>query len=450
MTVRRVLPMVLVVGSLVVTESAWSRSARRPVGAAARARTAQSQQKLEAAAKRRYDHGTRAYRKGEYRSALRLYQAAAELVWRPSLAYNIALCHDKLKEFNQAILYMRRFLASKPDARWAVRARSRLRILLSLARVKVRFTSYPSGAAIYIDGKANGLRGRTPATLELPPGRFRARLEASGHEPRRRVITVDVGARNYFDFQLKRQSALKVAASVPGALVAIDDQPAVLAPIRRIVSPGAHRIAVHKEGYYTINRVVRIGPGEQATVFIDLRPTPRYGFLRVRADVTGAIVQVEADAVGETPLSKHKLRTGTYRVYVKKKHYQTWERRVTIISRQLTVLNVHLSPLRSKRQLAWFIAGSAVTGLLLASGVIMTLTAVNAKAEYEDLPRAALRTQGKQFALAADTLIALGILTGGITAFLTWRLKPAPSKGEVIVTPLLGPGLAGISAGGRF
>lgn len=424
-----------------------------PAAALARApnpRQSAAQRKLERAAKQRFLRGTRAYNVGRYREALRHYQAAAALIWRPSLAYNIALCHDKLKEPNQAIINLRRYLVSKPPKVWAERTRRMIRRLMKQARITVRVTSFPSGAAVYVAGKAKGVRGRTPATLILKPGRYTMLVEATGHEPLRKRVRVEVGGRNYFDFQLKRRSALKVATSVAGALVSIDDGPATLAPVRRVVKAGRHRILVRREGYYSVNRVVVIQPGEQSSVFVDLRPRPRYGYLRVKSGVTGAAVSVESEEVGQTPVSRYRLRVGTYRIFVSKKGYQTWEKRISIVAKQITVINVRLSPQTSKRQMAWFISGTVVTGLLLVGGVAMTLTAVNARNEYDDLPTAKLRRQGRSFAFAADALFAVGLVTGAITGFLTWRLRPAASKAEVVVSPMIGPGFAGVTAGGRF
>ena len=426
-----------------------------PAAARARApapnpRQSAAQRKLERAAKQRFLRGTRAYEIGRYREALRHYQAAAELIWRPSLAYNIGLCHDKLKEPNQAIVNLRRYLVSKPPKVWAERTRLMIRRLMKQARVSVRVTSFPSGAAVYVGGKAKGVRGRTPATLSLKPGRYIMLVEATGHEPLRKRVQVDVGASNYVDFQLKRRSALAVATSVAGALVSIDNNPAALAPVRSVVKAGRHRIEVRREGYFTVNRVVVIQPGEQSSVFVDLRPRPRYGFLRVKSGGTGASVRVEGEEVGLTPVLGYRLRVGTYRIYVSKKGYQTWEQRVTIVAQQVTLINVRLSPRTSKRQVAWFVSGSVVTGLLLVGGVAMTLTAINARNAYDDLPTASLRRQGRTFAFAADILFAVGLVTGALTGFLTWRLRPDASKAEVVVSPMLGPGFAGVTAGGRF
>ncbi len=412
---------------------------------------ARTRRLLEVEANKRFRRGTLAYRKGDYEAALRHYNAAADLVYRPSLSYNIALCYEKLNNPEQAVIHLRRYLASKPPPAWAARARKRAARLLKIARVAVKVTSYPAGAAIYLDGRGKGVRGRTPFTMRLPPGSYTLYVEAGGYLPATKEIVVDVGKPNYHDFQLKRQSSLRISVSVVGAKVILDNEDpgkAQLAPVNRVVTPGRHTVRVVREGYYPVTRQVDVRPGDQASLFVDLRPTPRFGYLRVMANVAGATVRVEQDEVGETPLEKHRLQVGTYRVYVIKKGYQTWEQRVTITAKQTTLARIKLTRSTSKRQMAWFISGTVVSGLLLSSGLIMTLTAANTRSEYEDLPRASLRRQGRTYALSADVLFATGILMGIITGFVTWRLRPSAPTGTVM--PMVGPDFAGVSYGGQF
>jgi hypothetical protein len=317
--------------------------------------------------------------------------------------------------------------------------------------VPVQITSYPAGAAIYLGDRALGLRGRTPFDLKLKPGLYRIGVEAGGYLPAEREVRVDIGKQNYFDFQLKRQSSLQISASVAGAKVVLDDEDekrATLAPITRVVAPGRHKIRVTRQDYYSVEREVDVRAGDQVSLFVDLRPQPSFGVLRVECNVPGATVQVEEEDVGETPLSSHRLQVGTYRVFVRKKHYQTWDQRVTITAKQITLARIQLTRTTSRRQMGWLVAGASTTGLLLTAGIIMTLTAANASTEYEDLPRAALRRDGKRFALSADVLFAVGGLMGIITGFVTWRLAPAKPLGTVV--PMLGPDGVGLSYGRFF
>jgi hypothetical protein len=411
------------------------------------------QQRLEAEATKRARLAREAYLKGDYAAASALYLAAKQLVPKPVYDYNLGLCQDKLDRGLDAVRSFRRFLASSPAEAWAKPAREAIARLLLKVLVEVSVTSYPPGAAVRVGGPKAPIRGRTPAKIELRPGRHVLWVEAAGHESERREVDVDVGEAINQDFQLRRQSSLQVATSVAGARVAIDtDDPAraELAPVQQVVKPGRHTILVQKQGYDTVRRVVEIQPGEQASVFVDLKLAPQYGLLRVRCNVVGATVQVESEEVGETPLVDYRLLVGTYRVYVRRPGYRSWERRVTLLADQVTTITVQLNRTTSRRQMGWLIAGSSATGLLVASGLILTLTAVNARQEYDDLPTASLRVQGRRLALAADALIASGVLAAAITGFLAWRLRPAPSSGEIFVAPTVGPGVAGLSVGGTF
>lgn len=402
-------------------------------------------------ANRRFRKGLSAYQKGDYEGALRLFQAAAELLYRPVQSYNIALCYEKIGNAEQAVLHLRRYLETKPPRNRAKLARDRIAHLMKIVKVAVKVTSFPTGAALYVDGHGRGLRGRTPFTIPLRPGPHTLEVRAGGYVPTTRRIHVKVGGRNYHDFQLRRQSALRISTSVAGARVFLDNENAAhaaLAPVNRVVAPGRHRIKVVRPGYFPVTRHVDVRAGDQVSLFVDLRPMPRHGLLRVESNVSGASVRVEQEELGQTPLQGHRLQVGTYRIYVHKKGYQTWERRVTIAYNQITLVRVQLSRVTSRRQLAWFVSGTVTTGLLLAGGLVMSLTASNAQEEYRSLPRAQLRRDGRTYALAADVLFATGAIFGIVTGFVTWRLKPAPSRGTVV--PLVGPGFAGISYGRRF
>lgn len=406
---------------------------------------------IEQEATTRYQRGTAAYQKGDYEAALRHFHAAADLSYKPSLSYNLSLCYEKLKQPVDAVIHLRRYLASKPPPAWSKLANERLRYLLEVAEVPVQITSYPAGAAIYLGDRSTGLRGRTPFDLKLKPGSYRIFVDAGGYLPASREVQVDIGKPNYFDFQLKRQSSLHISASVAGAKVALDqedEKQATLAPITRVVSPGRHRVRVSREEHRTVEREVDVNPGDQVSLFVDLPRLPRYGMLRVECNVPGATVQVEEEDVGETPLANHRLQVGTYRVFVRKENYQAWDQRVTISHKQITLARVQLTPKTSRRQMGWLIAGASSTGLLLSAGLIMTLTAANSRNEYEDLPRAELRRDGRRMALAADVLFGIGAFMGVVTGFVTWRLAPSKPLGTVV--PVVGPDVVGVSYGGTF
>ena len=84
---------------------------------------------LDEAARLLFEDGTRAYDAGRFDEARGRYVNAYELSGRPELLYNIASCHDRLDEKEQALANYERFLAELPDSSRAAIVSSRIEVL---------------------------------------------------------------------------------------------------------------------------------------------------------------------------------------------------------------------------------------------------------------------------------------------------------------------------------
>ncbi len=62
-----------------------------------------------------YREGRAAYRRQEYQMALDAFSRAHALKPKPFLLFNIALCHEKLRNYEQAIVYFTRYAQKVPD-----------------------------------------------------------------------------------------------------------------------------------------------------------------------------------------------------------------------------------------------------------------------------------------------------------------------------------------------
>ena len=69
-----------------------------------------------AEAKARYQAGVKAYNAGDYRGAIKEFQAAQELFPADLNNYNLALCYDKLGEPEPAIQHYRAFIDKQPNS----------------------------------------------------------------------------------------------------------------------------------------------------------------------------------------------------------------------------------------------------------------------------------------------------------------------------------------------
>ncbi|MFT5359226.1 MAG: tetratricopeptide (TPR) repeat protein, partial [Polyangiales bacterium] len=71
---------------------------------------------LDQAARLLFESASRAYEAGNFTDALARYTNAYQLSDRAELLYNIAICHDRLEQKEEAADYYERFVAAVPDS----------------------------------------------------------------------------------------------------------------------------------------------------------------------------------------------------------------------------------------------------------------------------------------------------------------------------------------------
>ena len=134
-------------------------------------------------------------------------------------------------------------------------------------RGKVRVTSDPSHAAVYLDGKH---RGTTPLTIRrVSVGEHRIRVAKEGYNDWSKTIFVEPRRTSYIFARLEpsyhyRRGSIRVRSQPSHARVFIDgvDKGETPVTIRR-VTPGWHELALIKEGYRIYVKDVYVGRGER-------------------------------------------------------------------------------------------------------------------------------------------------------------------------------------------
>ena len=114
--------------------------------------------------------GAKAYGDGRYNDAIRYFEESHRLGGPPFELWNIAKCHAKLDQPDQAAEMLERYLATPtlpPEDREEATAQ-----LDALRRRSSTLTiaSTPTGAAVTLDGRAAEGGGRTPTTFTVQPG----------------------------------------------------------------------------------------------------------------------------------------------------------------------------------------------------------------------------------------------------------------------------------------
>lgn len=276
-----------------------------------------------------------AYDKEEPRDALQAFLLVDALTPTPLSAFNVGLVADLAKERELAFAYLSRYLASgDTDAERRAEATRRmgaLRKRLALVRVE----SSPPGATIYVDRRALGAYGVTPATIVVEPGDHAIDLDHPDFLPGKAQARARRGAEAKTELTLApRTGGLDVSASAKGTLQARDATGKVhsLEFGRRAELPvGRYRVRLEAPLHQPEEADVVVREGLVASVALAPTPLPPpTGRLLVATKGVRAQVWVDGKARSSTPATIGRLAVGDHDVEVRAPGHRPWRQRVTI------------------------------------------------------------------------------------------------------------------------
>jgi hypothetical protein len=180
-----------------------------------------------------------------------------------------------------------------------------------------------------------------------------------------------------------RGARLTIQTEVEGAEVLVDEEMVGVTPLRPIeVEPGQHTVRVRKPGYTEFTDVVRVRPGENAEVSVDLMALSMV--LTVRSDPDEARVFVDGTFRGTSPIEL-ELTEGRHTIRVTDPTHREVVRHVTAAPGQTRAIDVRLEPLPESalhpRQaqwyddpLIWVAIGGGAAAVAVAIVLIVVLT----------------------------------------------------------------------------
>ncbi len=135
--------------------------------------------------------GAKAYGDGRYGDAIRHFEEAHRLGGPPFELWNVAKCHLRLEQPEQAADMLERYLATPNLPR-----EDREEASMQLGQLKKRsstltVSSAPSGAQVAIDGKS--VEGRTPLSLSVTPGAHTVTVSSATNAPYTRQVEAHYG-----------------------------------------------------------------------------------------------------------------------------------------------------------------------------------------------------------------------------------------------------------------
>src|ERR1041384_1612150 len=269
----------------------------------------------------RFRRAATLYREGRVEDALGEFLASNRLVRNRNVAFNIARCFEHLKRWNEAFRWYMEILGERdlsPEDREAVNAAVQ-RMAPSLALVRVE--TDPPGATVYIDRRDLGGRGQTPLLLAVPPGHTKVLTELDGYFPAEDETSAVVGKQADVRLKLDRILGTLTAPGAPAKVELRVDSPeaapVLTAPGSVQLAPGTHRLYVSAPGSLPQQLDADVRPQAEETVSFKLLPLPPpAGAWGVRANLDGALVRVDGEPAGFTPVVIDKVRAGQHKLEI--------------------------------------------------------------------------------------------------------------------------------------
>lgn len=199
-------------------------------------------------------------------------------------------------------------------------------------------TADVSGAIVLVDGVE---RGRTPASLELPPGPALLEIRADKLPPWKTTVNVEPGKKAIVEAKMRPEAAPRgsalVLSNVPGTIIWIDGVKTGTAPVTKTdLMVGSHIVEATADGFEPAQAVLQTKEGEQTVLKLELKPVQaEFGRISVRASVPEAQVFVDGGDKGQAPVELDQVPLGVHAVVVRVKGYQNFESTCEVKRNQL-------------------------------------------------------------------------------------------------------------------
>lgn len=304
-------------------------------------------------------------------------------------------------------------------------------------------TSEPSGATLFIDGRA---MGATPyRNAEMPSGRYSVRLTKDLYSEANDEVTVSDGQKTEKFIPLTMNfGTLKVAA--PNAEIFLDNRKVGTGSYEANLPPGRYTLKATRATHHDATREVFVRLGQ--TEDITLTPTPREGILSVMSEpfeTRGAEIFINGRKQQQTTPAAINLLMGSYDITLKKRGYLDATQRVTVRENETTSISLRMNTYagslqqdvnRYRRAKLFYGAGTAAA---IGAGTYFAVSSSRKFQDYRDIndPASAkeLYDQISRNDMLAAASFAVAVPLGVMTVVKAIQQGKAQRKLNVAAVP---------------
>jgi len=209
----------------------------------------------------------------------------------------------------------------------------------SAAKGMVEFTLNKSGAAVFVDDAYTTQASSQTVSLSLTEGAHQIKFTLAGQEDWVKNLNVLAGETLNYEVTFEagtgsgglavNHGIVMVRSDPGGATAFLDGVELGPTPAQNTsVGVGKHLIRVEKPLYHPYQEEITITPDGIVQIQAELKP--RFGRLLIKSEPSGAVVQLNGQQKGKTPIDLPELASGDYTITVSKDLYHITEEKYTI------------------------------------------------------------------------------------------------------------------------
>jgi tetratricopeptide (TPR) repeat protein len=312
------------------------------------------------------------YKEGKYLEALGEFRKAYDLAPSAALTYNIARCHERLSQYQEALAMYERYAKEETDPRDRAEALDKIETLKRKlgteastpdAKYQARIDA---GRKAYARGDYEGAIEEFKAAFDLKPNPGALYNIAKSYEKMARYEEAIEHFQQYLDLDpkasdradveetIKRlKKALKekfqelaVSSDPPGADIYLDDRNTGLqgqTNYRFKVTPGPHTLYLDLNGYEPTKRDFNMPDDKPLALDFKMKKLENVGYLEIKVDQDGARIFIDGAIIGLSPYKlKKALTEGPHQIQVEQIGYQRYSQQVNVVHDQTTPVDVLL------------------------------------------------------------------------------------------------------------
>ncbi|MBT5307422.1 MAG: PEGA domain-containing protein, partial [Candidatus Scalindua sp.] len=192
----------------------------------------------------------------------------------------------------------------------------------------VNIKSEPANAIIIVDGKEVG---NTPTDIaDLKPGMHLVEVKMDWYQNWSESVEVNAGKDKHITAILQQLiGSVNIKSEPSKAIVIVDGKEVGNTPVDICdLKPGKHLVEVKMDGYQNWSESVEVNAGKDNHTTATLQQL--VSSVNIKSEPSKAIVIVDGNEVGNTPVNVGDLKPGKYLVEVKTEEYETWSNKVKV------------------------------------------------------------------------------------------------------------------------